>query len=562
MMSTRLTLLLIFGQMLIGPARAESVPGEATPPGASAATEPGTAQVPPVDGADDSEAPRAPSRRRRPKPSRLTHDSSERAADRRRMLLTTGEDRAVDLDFELNGGSNAIIVGNQQVVVVQPVKVNGQYHQVIFKPLKAGETTATIRDTDGSIRLIFTVVVTGNNLLRRAGEIRDLLRDIEGVEIRIIGQKIVVDGEVLVPADYARVIQVVNSMDKGLVLNLTQLSPLAIRVLADRIKADINVFAPKVEVRVVNGLIFLEGSVDSIDKAKRSFELAKLYLPEAKPANPLTAADPNAATINRQMVHNFIVVDAPPPKKNEKLVRVTVHYVELSKNYNRYFGFKWQPGFTTQPTIAIGQAADGATGATGPTFSATISSLFPKLNSGQDAGFARILKTSTVIVRSGQAANLEETTDFPYTTTGPNGQAIGASKSVGLTMSVTPKILGQSDDIEMELDLSQSSVVSPGVNGGAPISAAHKVKTKIYVKSNESAAVAGVNSADVNTGFNKDDPNAGSFGGDTSPLFTLKHTKSFAKKKGQFVIFVTPQVIENASEGTEDLKRNFRVKVK
>ena len=485
------------------------------------------ASVPQSPVVDDSVASR-PIRRKRAKPSRLTRDTSEGAADRRRLLLTTGEDRAVDLDFDLNGGANAVIVGNPQVVIVQPVKINGVYRQVIFKPLKAGETTSVIRDADGSIRLIFTVVVTGSNLLRRAAEIRDLLRDIEGAEIRIVGQKIIIDGEVLVPADYARVIQVVNSMEKGLVLNLTLLSPLAIRVLADRIKADINVFAPKVEVRVVNGLIFLEGSVDSIEKARRAFELAKLYLPEAKPANPLTAADPNAATISRQMVHNFIVVDAPPAKKSEKLVRITVHYVELSKNYNRYFGFKWQPGFSSDPQIALGQTADGSTGATGPTFSATISSLLPRLNSGQDAGFARVLKTSTIIVRSGQAANLEETTDFPYTTTGPNGQPVGASKSVGLSMAVTPKIVGQSEDIEMDLDLKQSSVVSPGVNGGAPISATHNVKTKLYVKSNESAAVAGVTSTDINTGFNKDDPNLGTFSGNTSPLFTLKHTKSFA----------------------------------
>jgi pilus assembly protein CpaC len=40
------------------------------------------------------------------------------------------------------------------------------------------------------------------------------------------------------------------------------------------------------------------------------------------------------------------------------------------------------------------------------------------------------------------------------------------------------------------------------------------------------------------------------------------HSKNYQKKKSQFVIFVTPQIIENASEGTEDLKKNFRVKVK
>jgi uncharacterized protein YfeS len=52
------------------------------------------------------------------------------------------------------------------------------------------------------------------------------------------------------------------------------------------------------------------------------------------------------------------------------------------------------------------------------------------------------------------------------------------------------------------------------------------------------------------------------FDAGTDPLFTLMHSKNYIKKKSQFVIFVTPQIIENASEGTEDLKKNFRVKVK
>ena len=81
------------------------------------------------------------------------------------------------------------------------------------------------------------------------------------------------------------------------------------------------------------------------------------------------------------------------------------------------------------------------------------------------------------------------------------------------------------------------------------------------------SAVAGVNSTDVGTSFNKDDPNSGTFNANatgvaTDALFTLKHTKNYAKKKSQFVIFVTPEIIDNASDGSEDMKRNFRVKVK
>jgi pilus assembly protein CpaC len=200
-------------------------------------------------------------------------------------------------------------------------------------------------------------------------------------------------------------------------------------------------------------------------------------------------------------------------------------------------------------------------------FSATLSSLIPKLKTAQDAGYARILKTGTVIVRSGQPAKLDELTDYPYTVTGANSQVLPASTKVGLSVGVTPMILGQSEDIQMDLNMNQIDLVSLPSAGGAPITSTHKVETKIYVKSKESAAVAGINSTDVATSFNKDDPNQGTFntnanGQSTDALFTLKHTKNYAKKKSQFVIFVTPEIIDNASEGSEDLKRNFRVKVK
>ena len=89
--------------------------------------------------------------------------------------------------------------------------------------------------------------------------------------------------------------------------------------------------------------------------------------------------------------------------------------------------------------------------------------------------------------------------------------------------------------------------------------------TNLYVKSGQSAAIGGIEGNSVNTGFNKDKFGDGSFdsaAGATEPLFSLKRTKNFTKNKAQFVVFVTPQLVEDASEGSEDLKRNFRVKVK
>jgi pilus assembly protein CpaC len=500
------------------------------------------------------------------KRSRLTNDESEGEADKRHLLLSTGEDKAIDLDFDVNDYNKDVVVGNPQVVAGTLVKI-GDKRQLVLKPLKSGDTTVTIRGDDGVIQLILDVRVSGSNLLRIAGELRDLLRDIEGLEVRVIGSKVVMEGELLVPGDYGRLLTVAT--DKAysdFVINLTTLSPLALQVLARKMQDDFAAFAPNVKTRVVNGTIFLEGTVDNRDQADHAARVATLYLPELRPPQ-LIEKDPNVIrlTTPRSLIQNFIVVNPAPPKKQEKLVRITVYFVELSKEYSNVFGFKWEPGFTADPSISIGtNPTTGQSGSTGLSFSGTISSLLPKLQSAQDAGYARILKQGTLIVRSGQPAKLTESEDYTFNSVGPNGQLISQAKPVGLSVAVTPSILGQSEDIQMDLDMDQSNVVGRQTSSGAPpVTASHKVTTKLYVKNGESAAVAGVISGTVGTDFNKDAPGTGStFTQGTDPLFTLEHSKAYRKQKSQFVIFVTPQIVENASDGTEDLKKNFRVRVK
>lgn len=568
-----LHMLLIFSGLLYVP---HSVNGEDVNPGADSSLGASTTQATPATpatwdaantAAEENPSPVKTKKKKSYRKSRLTTDFSEETADKRRMLLTTGEDKAVDLDFEANGGANGIIIGNPQVVVTTLVKI-GEKRQLVFKPLKAGETTVTVRDADGGLRLIFTVRVTGSNLLRIAGEIRTLLRDVEGLEIRVVGPKVILEGEVLVPGDYGRLLTVIQ--DKAYldyVINLAILSPIAMAVLAKKIESDIhNANMADVRTRLVNGMIFLEGTVEKEADRSKAGSIASLYLPDLRPGSQLEK-DPTVQRMQaRSLVQNFIIVNAPLPKKAEKLIRITVHFVELSKDYSQLFGFKWQPGFTADPSISVGTNQTGAAGATagsGLSFAGTISSLIPRLNSLQVAGYARILKTGTTIVRSGQPAKIIEQTQYPYAVQGANGQVSAAKETVGLSVAVTPMVLGKTDDIQMDLNIDQTDLVGRAPAAGAqPVTAVHRIETKVYIKSNESAAVGGVMSSQVGTDFNKDDPNPGSFQGTTTPLFSLLRTKNYNKKKSQYVVFVTPQIIEKASDGTEDLKKNFRIKVK
>ncbi len=497
------------------------------------------------------------------KKSRLTSDRSEGKADRRDLVLAVGKDKVVDLDFDPNAGAAGISIGNPKVLATTLVRV-GDQKQIVFKPLAGGRTTITIRDADGNIKLIFDAVVANTFIESQLQDLKDLLKNIEGIRYEIRGDRIYLDGEILVPQDYGRILAVTegkNSPFVEVVINLATLSPIALQLLSKRITKDVSAFASGVTSRVVNGQIWLEGTVDNIDTARRAEKVAELYLPELKPGSQLEK-DPTVQRLPpRSLVQNFIVINPAPSTKKDKLVRVTNHFVELSKNYSKLFGFKWQPGFTSDPQIQIGSTTDGGTGASGASsFTATISSLIPKLESAQKAGYARVLKTGTLIVRSGKVAVLNDQTETPFPVTGANGQVTTQTAATGLNLSVTPLILGQTEDIQMDLEMNQ---VNPaGRAAGRLITANHQVKTTLYVKSNESAAVAAVFATDVKTDFNEDDPNQGTFQGPTtSPLFTLLSSKNFTKRRNHFVIFVTPQIIEDASEGTGDLKKNFRIKI-
>lgn len=513
----------------------------------------------------------APSARKKEpyRQSKLTRDEQEMKADQRSLLLTVGEQKTIDLDFappsDAEEKGRGILVGNPDLVLARTVRMGDQY-QLLLIPKKAGDTKITMRDQFGTIQLVLNTKVTGSNLLRVAEEFKELLADIEGVQIRVVGQKVVIDGEILVPADYGRLLTVITDPSyTDLVLNLATVSPLGLQIIAKKIQEDVTGFAPNVTTRVVNGIIFLEGSVDNLEQRDRTAEVALLYIPELFPG-PQLEKDPTVRRLaGRSLIKNFIRVNPAPPlgKDDRKLVRITVHFVELAKDYSRLFGFKWEPGFRSEGSLSIGGSQQGGAGASGSSFSGTISSLLPKLQSAQAAGYARVLKTGTLITQSGKPATLEEQTSFPILTPGPQGQLVSSgSVPVGLSVAVTPQILSQSEDVQLELNLNQINLVGRApAAGSAPVTATHKVTTKIYVKANESAAVAGVVSTDAGTDFNKDDPKQGEFAEGAEPLFTMHRSKNFRKKKSQFVIFVTPQIVENASDGTEEMRKNLRVKV-
>ena len=498
--------------------------------------------------------------------SRYTSDRSESEADHRELVLGMGVDKIVDLDITPGDHKGSILEGNTNIVTVVPAKI-GDHSQLIFKALSEGETNVTVRDKAGHVRIIFDIIVAKQNLVRMLEDLKDNLRDVEGINIRIEGQRIVVDGEVLTPNDYGTIINVISDkMYVDSVSNRVTMSPVTMNALAKKIEQDVQVFAPTVHASVLNGKIILEGTVESEGIRQRCMRRAEWYLPTVKVSDPINKDVNNIEKNDKPIpiIQSDIQVTPPPPKRESKLVRLTIYFVELSKDFLKTFGFKWQPGFTADPSISIGSSATGDTttstgGAGGFTFAGTLSSLFPTLNAPpSSASYGRILKTATVMVKSQEKASVRDVQQIPTQTLGQNGAvANGQPVEVGFSSEITPTIL-QGQDVDLSISLTQKSQVGKNT-AGTPIVDSHEVNTRLYLKSGEVAAVVGVNKQDVTTSFNRDDPN--STGTSTAkPLFTLQRSKNTSKDRAQFVVFVSPQIVDSASEGTEDLQKNFRIK--
>lgn len=83
------------------------------------------------------------------------------------------------------------------------------------------------------------------------------------------------------------------------------------------------------------------------------------------------------------------------------MIKVTAQFVELTKDYNRIFGFKWEPLLSDgQGTISFGKTTSGGvTTQSAGTLSGTISNLFPKLSSAKAAGFARVIQSGVIVIK-------------------------------------------------------------------------------------------------------------------------------------------------------------------
>ncbi len=478
-------------------------------------------------------------------PTDLQDVTTEDFRSRQFLNLTVG----IDQDVKLPPLPRHVQFGGTFRKILK-ASISRELNVLRFSPKTQGSAVLTIIDSK-SKRVVaeYNISVKKSRLDGIANEIRALLGDIEGITIKIVNNRVVVDGQVLLPKDMSRIYNVIQQFGDQ-AATLVTLSPLALKKITEYIIRDIN--NPEIEVRAVNDKIILQGYANNEDEKTRAEIIAKTYMPDMI----VDAAEEKGVVKKRKPANdgviNLITIKDAPQAPPPKMVQLVVHYVELKKDYSKSFKFEWRPGIAdgSKVTFSAGQSGNALVSA----ITGTIDNLLPKLNWAKTHGYARVLESTSTIVQDAKKGEIKQVTKQPYTVLGPNGTQGTAFAEVGINSSITPTILGdKSGSIHLDLNFSISTMLGTA-GGGAPITAENQINTQVTVRDKQSAAVGGLIKNSSSTGFNRNP------GGASNPIISLFASKDFQRDQSQFVVFVTPIIKTSASQGSEQIKKKFRLR--
>jgi pilus assembly protein CpaC len=161
-----------------------------------------------------------------------------------------------------------------------------------------------------------------------------------------------------------------------------------------------------------------------------------------------------------------------------------------------------------------------------------------------------------VIVVDKKEGKVSKQTTTPFVI--GSGEAARSSEAkVGLEFAVTPTVL-EDDLVDLDVSIGVSSTSSQSAAGGAPIVTGNNIKSRIILKSKETAVLGGIVQNQDLTAYDKNDPAPPAEGQPTNNLFMFLRSRSQNISRNQYVVFITPEILISAAEGSEDIKNKFR----
>jgi len=429
------------------------------------------------------------------------------------LRLSLGQQVVMDVSVPLE----QVSIGDPNVV---DVKVITQGRQVLITAMGKGTTDLITWDIQGrQTSTLIQVIVKDIRLIQ--SEVTGMIGRVEGVEVRVVGDRLVIDGEVFALKDLERLQKVAEVYPNELTL-LARMSPSVSRLIAGEITRSLQKNGyPDVRAEGIGDKVFLEGTVARKEDVKGVKTLAEAYFAEC--VNLVTLAG-----------------------RGEDLVMIDVNFVELSRSLGEKIGVNWDDTARFQVTdldYTIGILRSGADksamelrGLSG--FGATI-------NIGQTKGFARTLAHPRLVCKSGEKAAFLAGGEVPYAVSGIGGGNV-EFREYGIRLRISP-VLHRDGRIAASVEAESSTLDYANAVQGYPAIKTRKVNTYVTLTKGQVLALSGL----VNQKDSKDVdkmPVIGNF----PILGELFKSRNFLNDDTELVVFLAAELLSPDSEANQN----------
>lgn len=443
------------------------------------------------------------------------------------------------------GGNLALGVGTQKVLTlpgiqrvavgdpsVADVKTIGN-NQLLIIGSSEGKTTLLVWKTGGQ-RVSYLVSVRKQDPNEIISEIKKLLGEIEGVNVRMVGDRIYLDGQAYTQADADRIEQVVGLYSN--VKSFVKIAPNAKKLVAQNLNAAFQKAGLKnVQANVVGSTIFLEGSVESQQDLQKAELITKAI---------------------GEKVEKLLVVGI------KRMILSEVQFVEIRRKGTDRYGIKYPTDITGSVKASL-----NVTKILFPQEPLTMDFSAPftgdskfAIGFQQNDGYGRLLAQPKLVCASGEKAEFTAGGEVPIPLI-TNNQFTVEYKPYGVILKLRPTADRNGNiqtEIEAEVSEIDSSVsVSVGGSVSVPGFITRKVKTNVTVRHGETIVLSGVFAHSEAKSVSKL-PGLGHI-----PIIgELFKNRAFDSEKRELVIFVTPRIVNPDSDKIrtiiDDVKSRYK----
>jgi pilus assembly protein CpaC len=428
------------------------------------------------------------------------------------------------------------VPGVQKVSVANPavceVRMIGNNQLLIFGNSE-GKTSVIVFNASGQ-RTTYNVSVRKQDPNEVISEIKKLLGEIEGVTVRMVGDRVYLDGQAYTQADADRIDQVVGLYAN--VKSFVKIAPNAKKLVAQNLNAAFQKAGLKnVQANVVGSTIFLEGSVESQQDLQKAELITKAI---------------------GEKVENLLAVGI------KRMILSEVQFVEIRRQITDRYGIKYPTDIsgTASAGVNIGKELfPGSFGSGALTVTGSAQANFAIGFQAND-GYGRLLAQPKLVCASGEKAEFLAGGEVPIPLITNNNFAV-EFKPYGVILKLKPTA-DRNGNIQTEIEAEVSEVdvsVAVAIGGGASIPGfrTRKVKTNVTVRHGETIVLSGVFSHDEQKSVSKL-PGLGHI-----PIIgELFKNRAFDTSKRELVIFVTPRIVNPDSDKIrtiiDDVKNRYK----